>query len=487
MNYLIKPYPHQEDIVARSMVHDNLGLLWEMGTGKTGGLINILRLKFGIEKRMMSTVIFTPLVTLYNWKEEFGKFSKIPLENIHVIDKSGPARIKLLKKAMCNHDGIFCLNNIIIINWECLQNKEVQELFHNWCPEIVVGDELHMIKSYKSKRAKAAIVVADRAKYVFGLTGTPILNSVADIFMQFRFLDGGKLFGDSYWVFQGRYMMDENAGWSSKPGHFTKYVARPEMYAELSKKMYTISTRITKAECLKDLPPLIKTRRHVPLGKEQMRLYKEMRDNFITFIKEKTQEGHPQAVVAQLAVTKALRLMQIVSGFVKTEDDVEIDIKDDQRIKITEELLAEITPNHKVIIWCSFKHNYKTLGKLCEKMKLDHVFITGDMNLQQKQEAMNEFRTRDETRVIIANRKAGGIGINLVEASYSIVFSRNFSLGEEKQSEARNHRGGSQIHERVTKIDLVSPGTIEELVLEALNNKQKISDAVVDWARQGEL
>ena len=222
----------------------------------------------------------------------------------------------------------------------------------------------------------------------------------------------------------------------------------------------------------------------VDLSKEQALMYKQMQQEFITFVKDQQDACKSKAVVANLALTKALRLQQIVSGFVMTEEGKEIEIEDNPRLKLTEEIVQSLIPEHKVIIWCSFKNNYAQLGRMLKRLKIGHVFITGEMSLAQKQEAMNDFRTDKGVRVVVANRRAGGIGINLVEASYSIIFSRNFSLGEEKQSEARNHRGGSQVHKRITKIDLVARGTIDELVADALNNKQKLSTRIIDWAME---
>jgi SNF2 family DNA or RNA helicase len=82
---------------------------------------------------------------------------------------------------------------------------------------------------------------------------------------------------------------------------------------------------------------------------------------------------------------------------------------------------------------------------------------------------------------MIANQKAGGVGINLVEASYSIYYSKSFSLEDDLQSEARNYRGGSQMHHRVTRIDLVARGTIDELITSSLANKQDVSQTILDW------
>jgi SNF2 family DNA or RNA helicase len=84
---------------------------------------------------------------------------------------------------------------------------------------------------------------------------------------------------------------------------------------------------------------------------------------------------------------------------------------------------------------------------------------------------------------MIAQRTAGGIGVNLVGASYSIIFSRDFSLNAELQSEARNHRGGSQIHDKIIKIDLITENSIEKEVVKALNNKEEIASKIIDVIR----
>ena len=472
----MEAYNHQLEALEKSKFIPNMALFWDCGTGKTKGMIDILRYKYTQHKSVIPTLIFSPLVTLHNWKQEFKMWSQIDMNKICVIDCTGKKRNKKLSEQLRRDRDC-----IVIVNYEALQNEDFYETLLCWAPEIVIGDEMHLLKNHNAKRAKKAVTIADNAVCTFGLTGTPILNTIADIFHQYRFLDGGETFGKAIWVFQDKYMYDANAQWKSRPGYFPKWLPRPEKFDELNDKMYKIATRVKKDECL-DLPPLIRTSRIVELGKEQARMYKQMEKEFITFVKEKKDACKSQAVVAQLALTKALRLQQIVSGFVVTEEGSTIELEDNPRLKVTEDLLLSLTPEHKVIVWCSFKNNYKQLGELCTRLKLGHVFLTGEMNIKQKQEAMDDFRSKDSIRIVIANRRAGGIGINLVEASYSIVYSRNFSLGEELQSEARNHRGGSEIHKKITKIDLAARGTIDQAVLEALNNKQKLSDRIIDWA-----
>ena len=269
-----KEYPHQDKILRMSHSHDNLALLWEMGTGKTKAVIDILRSKYQAEGRLISTLIFSPLVTLYNWKNEFKRWSKIDETKIHVIDCNGAKRIKLLSKALEQ-------NGIIIINYEAVQTNKVMEILTEFNARIIVADEMHLLKNHKSKRAKAVVKLSDKADFRYGLTGTPILNNVTDIYHQYRFLDKGETFGKNFYVFQNKYMFDYNSSWSHQPNYFPDYRPRKETFEELNRKMYAIGTRVTKKDAMPFLPPLVKLRRSVELGKEQKKHYNQMKQEFL--------------------------------------------------------------------------------------------------------------------------------------------------------------------------------------------------------------
>jgi len=476
MKHFIKPYPHQLEILELSRKERNLALLWEMGTGKTGATINILRDKYNRHKTLLRTLIISPQVTLYNWKNEFKVWSNIPEDRIIVLTGTGKKRFNMLSKAVET-------DNIIITNWEALINDTIFELLMAYGPRIVVGDELHYVKSHKSKRSKRACAITQRTReldgHCIGLTGTPILNSPEDIFMQYKFLDGGEIFGGNFFAFRRRYMVDKNAGWNA-PNSFSKWVPNEHLFGELNEKINSIATRIIKKECLRDLPPLIKTKRIVDLGTRQAKAYKEMKTDFITFV-------NSEACTASVAVTKALRLMEITSGYIKDEDGKAHVFEKNPRMDALKELLEELTPNHKVIVWIHWKENAKMIAKLCDKLKIKSVTVTGATSATEKAECIDSFQSDEDVRVLIGNRRACGIGVNLTAAAYSIVYSRNFSLGDENQSEARNYRSGSQIHEQIVKVDLIAKETIDEQVLDALENKQNISDCLIDWSQNGKL
>lgn len=474
-NFVTEPYEWQRKLLELSKQQRDIAVLADMGTGKTKGVIDVLRYKFNSYRRVNKTLIVSPLVTLFNWREEFKKHSKVPPERVHVLHGSSEKKYKTFMKAIMENP-----QQIMIVNYEAMLSPNLVKALKAWQPEIMVLDESHYCKNYKAKRSKTLHELSLGCLHRIIMSGTPMTNSLVDIFMQYKILDNGATFGTNYFTFQRTYMYDANSSWSHLHTHFPKWVPRPEMLDTLQQKIYSKAIRVTKAECL-DLPPLVQMTHTVELSPKQRAYYKQMEDDYVAFIQESEQKG---IAVAQTALTKALRLQQIVTGFVKLDDGTEIEIEENPRLSALEELICALQEQHKVIIWCAFTNNYKQIGKLLDRLKIKHVFITGEESVTEKRDNMDAFNKEPEVRVCVANRKAGGIGVNLVAASYSIVYSRNFSLEQELQSRDRNYRGGSEIHEKITKIDLCAADTIDESVTAALVEKKDIADRIIELVKQ---
>ena len=130
-------------------------------------------------------------------------------------------------------------------------------------------------------------------------------------------------------------------------------------------------------------------------------------------------------------------------------------------------------------MWASFRQNYVTLRRILDKLGVGYVFVTGDQDDAEKKAAIHRFHTDDKCRVFVGNPGSGGIGINLTIAPYAIFYSRNFNREHKLQAEARNHRGGSEIHDQITQYDLIAKGTMDEKVLERHEMRETISLAVL--------
>jgi len=437
-------------------------------------MIEIIRRIYAKETRLKKTLILAPLIVCENWKKEFGVYSKLKPWDILVLTKSGARRVKDFVTAV----GLdLAKPRVVITNYESMQMDEFYTLLTQWKPEILVCDESQRVKNPDSVRAKKVATLADTTEHNYILTGTPILNSAMDVFMQFRILDRGNTFGRNFYAFRNEYFYDANASFKGKQAYFPEYKPRDAAYAQLQAKIQTKALRVLKKDCL-DLPPFVRQIVQCELSPEQAKAYKEMYNDYITWIESK--EGEPKAMLAQLAITKALRLQQIVSGYAMTEDGASHRLKC-PRLAVLKELLEDLTPNHKVIVWSHFKENQQMIVELCKELKLGYSEIHGGVPKGQREALMEAFRAEPHVRVMVANQAAGGVGVNLVEASYAIYYSKGFSLEADLQSEARNYRGGSEIHKSVTRIDIVAPGTIDELINEALSTKQAIGDNILGW------
>lgn len=338
-----------------------------------------------------------------------------------------------------------------------------------------MADESHRIKSPTSKRSKALIKLGQNIKYKYILTGTPVLQSPLDLFTQIQFLDNGKTFapcGTNFFAFRNAYFVNRNA---NAPAHVSwpDWRIRPGAVEDISARIAEISMHVKKSECL-DLPPLVKKTIPVELSKEQQKHYESMKKHFITTLNDK-------ACTAQLAITKGLRLQQIVSGFIALEDGTIVNLKDNPRAAALKDLLEDLVceQKQKVIIWACWRENYRQIAEVLNSLKINFVEVHGETPTKKRQEAIDQFCKDNETFVFLGNQGAAGIGINLVEAPFSIYYSRNFNLEHDIQSEARNYRGGSEIHTKVTRIDLVASGTIDEHILTALAAKQDIGERLL--------
>lgn len=429
--------------------------------------------------KVMNAIILCPPIVIHQWKAEFVAHSNV---GKHVVPLEGPGtkRLKTVESRLGQP-------TIFVTNYETLLMKPVFTALEKHGLVVGVFDESHKLKNPTAKRTKLAAKLSKLLQKKLILTGTPILNSPLDLFSQFLVLDNGKTFGDNFFVYRAKYFFDKNAG-MPRDKYFPDWRPRPGSFEELSKKIFHKSMRVKKEDCL-DLPPLVRQEIHVEMSPPQKKAYKEMEKDFIAYL-----DGG--AAIATMALTKLLRLQQIVSGFVSVIDP-EAEIKSTKptekivkfdkvpRLMALKDLLEELAPEHKIIVWACFRHNYEQIRGVLDGLNIKYVEITGDQSAKQKQENIRAFRDDDSVGVCLANQRAGGVGVNLTEASYSIYYSRPYALEDDLQSEARNYRGGSERHSKITRIDLVSPGTIDSDILAALKKKINISKKILDMRKGG--
>lgn len=456
---------HQEHILEQSYFYDNLFLWWGMGSGKTFATATILEMW-----KPRNTLIFAPKAVLFHWQRELDR---VGLKSTVLIGSTAQ-KLKTLEDA----------ESIVITNYESLRSEKMRCALHTlW--ECLVCDESHMLKSPKGIQSKNVLKIAEGTAHTVMLTGTVFTNSIADVWMQFKIFQAnrkrGCLFPGKFTLFRNAYMYDVNADRRASMGrYFPNWQARRGAEEEIGGLIDKYIDKVKTEECL-DLPPLIKTKHEVTLDDypEVKKAYKEMRREYITYIKDELEQKE-RAVVATLAVTKMLKLHQIANGFYVDDNGEEVAFRKHPKLDELRRLLTTIDKKEKIVIWACYKKNYQQIKELCDEIGIESTMLTG--LTKDKQGSIDKFIKDPQCRVIICNQKAGGTGVDGLQVSRTaIYYSKNYNYGDDIQSEARTYRGGSEIHERVYRIDLACRGSVDGNIEEAIEKKQKLSDVILDW------
>lgn len=446
-------------------------LIFDPGTGKTR---TALEIAVGWERhsgRVLRKLILCPPIVVLNWAKECALYTDIPADEVVCLTGHGQDRVKKMRERCFSTDGK-PLPAVVITNYESLLNEDLYKLLMEWGPEVFIPDEMHRLKSLTAKRTKLALPLAKKALFRLGLTGTFVLNSLMDIFAQWLVIDQGTALGKNFFVFRKTYFYDRNAN-MPKFVHFPNWQPQPGAADRISRKIGPAARIAHKAECL-DLPPLLKTELEVDLSPAQHRDYENMRKVAVAEIRSGVYAS------ADMAITKLMRMRQIISGFILSEDGTVYRYPDNPREEALKGTLEGLVENHKVIVWAVFKEDYVTIQNVCSSLGIQWTQIVGGAGAEKAFAAAEEFQNNPEIRVLIGNPASAGEGINLTASSYSVYYSRDFSLKDYLQSEARNYRGGSDRHESVTHIDLVAKNTIDRDLVSALRLKRDVAEYVVE-------
>jgi SNF2 family DNA or RNA helicase len=286
------------------------------------------------------------------------------------------------------------------------------------------------------------------------------------LFSQVEFLGPWLLEQSNFYAFRARYAIIQQRSVGS---HSFQHVLGYQRLDELTAILREFSTRILKDDCL-DLPEKLYTKRAVAMTPEQLKAYVEMKRAAITFF-----EDNPMTAASVL--TQMTRLHQITCGHVKT-DDGEVRPLKNNRIKELLQVLEET--DGKVIIWAVYRHDIQTIEKEIanEYGKTSVASYYGDTKDSIRQSIVDDFMVADsDLRFFVGNPKTGGYGLTLTSSHTVVYYSNDYSLEVRMQSEDRAHRIGQK--DKVTYVDLMAEGTIDEKIVKALNSKIDLASKVM--------
>tara|TARA_R110002012_G_scaffold90836_3_gene221766 strand:- start:49 stop:1491 length:1443 start_codon:yes stop_codon:yes gene_type:complete len=475
--YKTEPYQHQKEIFESSWKARHYALFLEMGTGKTKIAIDSLAALYEA-KNINTVLIVAPKGVYANWVEK-----EIPQ---HLPDRINckivqwqPNITKKFREALTElADPKHTDLHILAMNVEALSTiKGASSAFKflKMNPNnLFIMDESTAIKNRKAMRTKNALKAASLAKYKRILTGSPITKNPMDLFSQCNFLSPKLLNFKSFFAYQARYAIVRRRMMGARSfQEITGYQRLDELHGKLGK----FSARVLKEDCL-DLPDKIYTSRRVPLTKEQLAAYVQMKKLALTRL-EKGELSTTASVLTQI-----MRLQEICCGHLKMDDGTIQEIPN----KRLDELFNTIDEmSGKVIIWATWVYDLERIvNKLRERYGEDSAeAFYGATPQDKRQEIVKNFQDKENPlRFFVGNPKTGGYGLTLTAATNVIYWNNGYDLETRIQSEDRAHRIGQDNH--VLYVDLISPSTVDEKILTALKGKISIAQEVLgeqgrDW------
>ena len=483
MNYFLdrypfknKPYLHQAAFLQRFWEDPEVALFADMGTGKSFMLINNAAMLYD-KGKINSMLIVAPKGVYRNWyTSEVPKH--MPEHVQYTMAAWSPSPRKAEKAQMELMLNAVDTLRILVMNIEAFSTPKglnFASVFLRVTNAFMAIDESTTIKTPGAKRTKGIIKVGREARYRRIATGSPVTKSPLDLFSQCEFLGPNNLNYSSYYAFQNRYAVLVER---KLPTHTFKQIVGYRHLEELQKKLNSFSFRVTKEECL-DLPDKVFVRRDIELTDEQRKAYDQMKLMALTLI-------GGDIMSTNNALTQIMRLHQICCGHVKFDDGRQVDIPNNR----VNELLAttqEVTG--KIIIWANYRRDIENIKAALQKEYGMTAVATyyGDTETEERQEIVTKFQDPDsDLRFFVGNPRTGGYGLTLTAAHTVIYYSNSFDLEVRLQSEDRAHRIGQT--NKVTYIDFISPGTVDEHIVKALRNKINIASAVLgedlkDWIK----
>ena len=389
----------------------------EMGLGKTVQALSYCI----IHLELRPIIIVCPASLKINWKNECVKW--------------GVKEIPYLISGR-NYDNKSKYQNekILIINYDILKDHVNTLIDMN--PQILICDESHMIRNKKTNRAKAVVALSKHCNKIIALSGTPIINKPVEFYNILNVLRP-KVF-NNFWNYAQKFCGGKHNGFG---WDFSGASNTEELNIILKQ---TVMIRRTKAEVLPELPP--KRKVIIPLEIDNRKEYEKTIDDF----------DDSENVLASIEALKQVA----VNGKLK------------QAIKWIENFLDS---DEKLVVFAT--HHF-TIDSIMKAFPDISVKLDGRDSQDKRQFSVDEFQNNSDVRLFVGNIKAAGVGITLTAASNTCFLELGWTPGEMEQAEDRVHRIGQE--DSVTSYYLIADNTIENDIIELLDKKKIILDAVID-------
>lgn len=470
----------------------------DLGLGKTREAIATVMQHYINGTDPFPILVVAPNSTKKGWKREFE--TVWPGLTVNIIEGTAAKKKKLFTEPA----------HVLIMNWESLRSHSRLAPYGNTAlkkcqehggkdPKItptkcqvhprelnsidfntVIADEVHKAKDGSSQQTRALKYATGNADIRIGLTGTPIANSLVDLWSILNWLSPEE------WPSKTRYI-DRFVEMSHDMWGYEKVIGFiPGMQEEFFQSFDPRMIRRTKESVLDQLPPIVYEKRTIEMSPKQKKAYNQMRDQMIAEL-----DAGSDTLVVTNAMVKIGRLLQFASSYAEAEvepytDEVTGEIKYKTQVTLinpsnkVDAFMNDIEDfgSNQIVVFAASRQLIELLSEAMNKKNIEHGLITGKIDLDERQAYIDRFQ-KGEFQFMLVTTGAGGTGLTLTAANTAVFLQRPWSVVDSQQSEARVRRIGSEIHDKITIIDYVSLDTADETVLEALTKKDEMLQVIL--------
>ncbi len=447
MKGILRSYQKRGFSWLKTMSRYGLGgiLADDMGLGKTIQVIAFL-LSEKEERGKHPSLVVVPTSLVYNWENEINKFANGELKSI-IINGPKEERLEYGKKLM-DYD-------VVITSYPLLRND--MDIYEDIKFRYCILDEAQNIKNSESLNARSSKII--NAENNFALTGTPMENSISELWSIFDFLMPG-------------YLLTKR--------QFTETYEKPifkdkdeDSLKTLNRKIQPFILRRLKKDVLKELPDKIEQTVLVDMTKEQKEVYLY----YIKSLKEEIEheiqtKGYSRSHIKIL--TALTRLRQICSDPSLFIEDYDGGSGKLESLKVI--LEDSVASGHRILIFSQFTSMLDIIEKELKKEKVKYMYLSGSTPMEERTDMVDDFNN-GYGDIFLISLKAGGSGLNLVGADTVIHFDPWWNPAVEDQATDRAYRIGQENIVQVIK--LITKGTIEEKIFDLQEHKKEMIDMVI--------
>ncbi|MBD5239576.1 MAG: DEAD/DEAH box helicase family protein [Bacteroidales bacterium] len=457
----LEPYAYQLEGVRYALDHKRCIFGDQPGLGKTlQAICSVVKAHREAKTygETFPTLVICPAALKVNWKREFKKFAGV---DAIILDDSNRARWEKFWE-LKRPDGE-ALSPVFITNYESLKkffvrkvrnssrftlnSIEFDERIHLF--KSVIIDESHKCKSAKTQQAKFVEGICRGKKWVFALTGTPVVNNNTDLIQQLRIL--------------GR--LDDFGGYKQFVARFCDGPKQSSNMKELHYRLWCCCFfRREKAKVLTQLPD--KMRQYITCEITNRKEYQDAEDNFLKYLRQYKHADDDK-------IARAMR------GEVMVRMGILKEIAARGKVKAVADFIHDVIDGGEKLIM--FAYLKEVVMALKEEFP-DAVTVTGSDNIMQKQNAVDRFQNDPECKLIILNYKSGGTGLTLTASSRVGFIEFPWTYSDCEQAEDRAHRNGQK--NAVNCYYFLGDKTIDEYMYKVIQTKKDIANEVTGTTTQ---